>query len=177
MPIFKGQNNNYLLTNFKVMYSTLSHADSLEPVKLDRRLKRDMLLSKLKLRSDKFYFICRNPYRRLESFFREKFRNKVDYFERNGYWQDGQKLFFPYLHIDESFTPEDIKQKLLDTSFSKLITILPEVYLKDRHLRPQWLRLRVSFTKWGIPFRFKVPLVQILKIESMEELDFLNQIF
>lgn len=56
----------YLITNFKVMYSTLFEQKSIECVHFS---KKKILLNNLYLGNSEFYLLVRNPYKRLESFF------------------------------------------------------------------------------------------------------------
>lgn len=174
MPLFKKKDTNkYLLTNYKVMYSTIHNQDNLSLVRMNSSLKLDILLNRFFFSSSKFYFISRNPYERIESFFKDKFRNAVDYYERNGYWQHSQILFFKYLGIDENMSPEMIKQRLISTSFKEIVMILPKVYKDDKHLHPQWFIKIVNIKKYRVPIK----LVKVFKMESQDDLQELQSIF
>ena len=155
------------------MYSTLHQQPQLSLVRMGSAMKHAILLSWLFLSASKFYFISRNPYDRMASFFKDKFRNAVDYYDRKGYWQTSQILFFPYLGIDESTAPEVVKQRLLATSFDEVMAVLPEVYMKDKHLRPQWLITRIKVKTWSVPIK----IIKVFKVESSQDLKQLQELF
>jgi len=178
MPVFKKRNSNqYLLTNYKVMYSTLRYSKSLQRVSIKKDIKRKVLLNRLYLNQTQFYFIVRNPYKKIESFFREKFRKSLDYYDINGYWQDSQKIFFPYLNIDDSMSSELIKEKLQKTTFNEMVALLPEVCMLDGHLQPQYLKTRIYFRRLRLNFTIPIKFKKVFKLESKSDLRELRDIF
>lgn len=95
MPIFKkGNNSLYLLTNYKVMYSTLKQQKEIRRIVFSNKTQFKIVLTQWFLNNFRFYLIVRNPYDKIESFFREKFRKSLDHYEKNGFWQESQKIFF-----------------------------------------------------------------------------------
>ena len=73
MILFKKKNENiYLITNFKVMFTSLSSQSN-----LIRMPKKELYLSALKSwllpSRQKYYFITRDPYDKIESFYKSKF--------------------------------------------------------------------------------------------------------
>ena len=178
MPVFnKTESSLYLITNYKVMYSTLKHQKKLERINIRKKFKFKIVFNKLYLNKKKFYFIARNPYDKVESFFRDKFRKSSNYFDEKGFWQAPQKIFFPFFDIDESMTSELIRQKLIEISFSDFLSVLPKVYMLDRHLHPQWLKQRVKLRVFGINFNFLIKIKKLFKIESQNDLNELKEIF
>lgn len=178
MPLFKKEHTeHYLLTNYKVMYSFLSSRSNLEHIPIGQQAKKRILLHRFYLASGAYYFMARNPFNRIESFFKDKFRKATDYYERKGNWQTSQMLFFPYLGIDKTVSPALVKRTLLDTSFAEMIQMLPELYEKDRHLVPQNRLLTNSLRLKGIKINHKIRIARILKIESREDMTILNKIF
>jgi len=154
----------YLTTNFKVMWSTLRLQDSLTR-RNKKQLLKEKLIEKLSLKASKnHYFLVRNPYTRLESFFKDKMRKNVS---PDVPWQICQKLFFHHLGITDTHNDDDIAEKLKSFSFESFIHILPKVYVTDMHLHPQFWTTYLGIRNWGWPLQFD----QIFKIESdLEEL-------
>ena len=118
------------------------------------------------------YLLVRNPYDRLESFFKEKLRKCVLQTKADPPYQLKlhQEIFYPYLGIDNLNTSLDDKIKIfLDFSFENYIKTLPEVYLLDQHLKPQSYsyRSRIIFlsNKLGINTNIRVNATSDLKNE------------
>jgi hypothetical protein len=179
MPIFKKKDEIglYLLTNYKVMYSTLKHQKDLERINFSNKTKCKIVLGQRYSSHYNFYLLVRNPYDRIESFFREKFRKSLDYYENNGFWQVSQEMFFPYLGINEDMTPETIKTKLKNTSFSNIIAVLPKVYMFDGHLQPQYKKINLGIRILGFSINAPLKIKKVCKIEFAEDLTTLEQIF
>ena len=143
MPIFVNQARDYfIITSFKVTYSTLAAHDSLSEKFLTNYL--DCIRFKGQQSQKQTVMLVRNPYDRIVSFFEDKFirhpnmpaSKRVKYSDRDG-WQACQIVFFPYLNINSSTPPNTIATKLKNTSFSQFVSCLPRVYLQDEHLIPQ----------------------------------------
>lgn len=178
MPIFKKRNNSlYLLTNYKVMYSTLKHQKNIERLVISNKTKYTIILNQWLAKDLKFYLIVRNPYDKIESFFKDKFRQSLNHDENNCVWQASQEIFFPYLDIEESMSPETIKNKFKDTSFSNMIAILPEVYLLDGHLQPQYKEANLVIILWKFTIQVPIRIKKVFKLESLKDLNMLNKIF
>ncbi len=150
MPHFKNIKYGYFISvNFKVMYSTMRTQKHLKKVKLFW-----LLFSK----KDK-YILVRNPYERLESFYRDKLGKHL---VESNKWARSQKIFFRPLGIKNKNTHEKFKQ-LSNLSFESFIKLLPEVYTKNRHLHPQNRMFK------------KVNHTKVLYMEKKEDLLFLAE--
>jgi hypothetical protein len=130
--IFKSLDDSYyIITNFKVMYSTLMRQSNITLLK-----EHDWkVLSECR---ETLYFLVRNPYDRLESFFRDKFiLHPGRSVQTNNFrWQNCQKIFFDELQVSpDDF--DDVQERLTTTSFDQFIEMLPSKYLLDLHLAPQ----------------------------------------
>lgn len=127
MPHFYNQKEHYFIsTNFKVMYTTLKRHKQLKKVSLIR-----LILSK----RDK-YVIVRDPYERLESFFKDRLRKRLI---TENEWLRSQIIFFKPLGISTK-SEEEKYNTIITLPFDQFIKLLPVVYKKNRHLHPQyWL--------------------------------------
>lgn len=124
MPHFYNFKENYFIsTNFKVMYSTLRRQEFLKKVKLFRLL----------LSSKDKYIIVRNPYTRLESFYRDKLGKSLRLEKK---WLRSQKIYFKPLGIN-SKTREEKFNALKNISFEEFIKLIPVTFQKNRHLHLQ----------------------------------------
>ena len=177
MLIFKMKHEDrYLVTNYKVMFTTLKQQPNLAQIQISKRLAATILLNRLRLNRDQFYLLVRNPYNRIESFFKDKFRQCVRSNEEKGKWQSCQKIFFPGLGLDDSMAPSMIAQKLLQTTFKEFVSLLDETYQKDAHLFPQYRALYVErkvTPKIKLPIRYH----KIYKMESAKDLMVLGELF
>ena len=176
MLCFKVKNEElYLVTNYKVMYSTLSKQQNLDQY-LSKKLSFKILFNQMHLNKDQFYLLVRDPYDRTESFFKDKFRKSVKRIEKKGEWQNTHKIFFPYLGLDSSMPDSLIAEKLLSVSFEEFITYLGDVYKINQHLYPQhWaMGIRSSiFPFVNLPISFQ----KVFKMESEGDLNDLAKLF
>ena len=150
MPHFLNAKAHYFLSlNFKVMYTTMKKQVNLKKVLWIRPL----------LSSNEKYFIVRNPYARLESFYRDKLGKDVN---PKKIWLSSQKIYFEPLGITDA--PDEVKmQTIRDMTFEQFIRILPLNYMKNRHLHPQYK----IFT--GLKPK------RILKMENPADMRFLSE--
>jgi len=126
MPFFYSKSKDFLLyTNFKVMYSTLRKQDSL------KRLKGILLWM---YRGKKTYVLGRDPYSRLESFYRDKLNKDLGIDKK---LVRSQKIFLPHVGLNRWSKKKDVVEKLGAIDFPDFIELLPKVYMKNRHLHPQ----------------------------------------
>ena len=166
MPIFKKQQYpHYLITNYKVMYSTLKRQQNLQRINLDTGFFKQYVKSKFIKDPLKMYLVVRDPYARIASFFKEKFRKSVNSYEEKGYWQNAQKIFFPFLGLYDTDTPAKIKETLLATSFDEMVAIIPQVYTLNGHLHPQYYKVKSVISILGISLKYKLKIDNIFKIE------------
>lgn len=168
MPSFIDGDETYILvTNFKVMYSTLRRQPNLIPIP-DYIARRRIIRGKIRRNNLKSYMLVRNPYDRLVSFYTNKFED--DHLNRiNKNWQHCQLIFFPHLNLSPQDDEKIIADRLTATSFDEFSSLLPEVYKLDLHLQPQsWVIRR----KWKGFLSIKIPIDTILRMEfDLERLE------
>jgi hypothetical protein len=139
MPIhyFNPQRSYFLTTNYKVWFSTLEVQPGLRRVDVCRVMRN--VVERQAAGGFPNYLLTRNPYTRLESFFRDKFRqHPVDVrAEEHKEWQHCQQLFFGALAIPPDAPCEAVRVKLLGASFDEFLAELPQVANLDGHITPQ----------------------------------------
>ncbi|MCB9874937.1 MAG: sulfotransferase family 2 domain-containing protein, partial [Planctomycetaceae bacterium] len=132
MPYFICRSKPHLLaTNLKVMFSTLTTQTHLQQLSRPSQLWHSYLRRGHISEFGPQYLIVRDPYRRLISFFNDKFRqHPLGIAEACGYdeWQTCQRIFFPYLGVTRATPPVEIRDALLGTSFEQFAAILPQVF-------------------------------------------------
>ncbi len=183
MIIFKKRDENvFVITNFKVMYSSLRKKESLIRVYPGKRMYLHALESWVSGTS-KFYLVVRNPFKKVMSFYKNKFisaeRNRASMMEEGEEksWQICTEPFFPYLGLSEEDDPNQVSEKLKSTSFDKVISILPEVHLKDGHMVPQHHSLKFPINRYGLRFSIPIKFEKIFKMEEKEDLKELERVF
>jgi hypothetical protein len=163
------------------MYSTLNHQENLIRVHLDRRFRLKALLQWLTPGSN-LYFLARNPYMRILSFYKDKFlkaeSNRI-YSEKyfNKKWQTSTEYFFPYLNLSVNSDSDIISKRLMNTSFDEFMSILPKVYMKDAHMRPQYKSNSIVIRRLGIRFHVPFKFKKIFKMEKEQDKDELKSLF
>ena len=151
MPHFYNKKEKYYISvNFKVMYSSM---------RIQKHLKKVKPFW-LKLSSKPKYVVGRDPYTRLESFYRDKLNKDLD---KTSYWLRSQKIFFKPLGIKKSASKEQKYNSLKNINFQEFIQFLPEVYMNNRHLHPQYK----IFKSLNVAKKFKM--------ESKEDRDYIEQ--
>ncbi len=171
MPIFKRKDKEiYLFTNYKVMYSTLSSQENLLSILGTDRLFLKVLRRRVMSRGSKCYLLVRNPYDRVASFFRDKFRQAVEVSRQRGRWQNCQKIFFPPLGIGISGDPSSVASVMSNTPFSKFVSMLPEVYRFDGHLQPQIWKENLPWPGKIPPWQMAVRFERTYKMEAAQDL-------
>lgn len=169
---FKHSKKHYFITtNFKVCFSTLSyHKELYHPSKLSIFI--NALVRKISKRVGlKHYYLVRNPYDRLESFYRDKLYDAPNkaVFSEDFRWQFCQDLIIEKFGNSEwSFFQK--KEFLLSISFEQFIFFLDKIYLSDRHLSPQRLELNIIYKKWILPIHFDC----VLRVEEASTVEFLR---
>lgn len=150
MPHFLNAKAHYFLSlNFKVMYTTM---------KKQVNLKKVLWIRPLLSSYDK-YFMVRNPYNRLESFYRDKLGKDAN---PRKIWLSSQKIYFEPLGITDA-TDEVKMQMIKSMTFEQFIRILPLNYMKNRHLNPQYKIFAGLKPK------------RILKMENPDDMRFLSE--
>jgi len=163
---FQDKDRSYfLITNFKVLYSTLKRQDNL--VIAEASAVDDLLYST----HVKRYLLVRNPYDRAESFYRDKFvlyPREVKF--REGFrWQQCQRIFFDELGLKgKGF--EEVREGLAETSFRRFVGLLPSKYRADAHLIPQAAALYFAMDGKIHDLSFD----RVLKVEDEASMNFLR---
>ncbi len=143
-------------------------------------------MHRLHLDTMQCYALARDPYSRLESFYKDKLqaniRDKIKTGEDN--WQDSQRVFFPLLGLNDSTPPAQIAGALMGVTFTEFISSLPLIYTKDVHLHPQaWAmklncrRLLKYAPRLGRRLGLSIPLAHIFKMESQADMQDLGELF
>ena len=175
MIVFKQKKENrYLITNYKVMFSSLVNQPNLQRTK-NTSFVIQKVLEILRLRKkSSIHFLIRDPELRLQSFFHNKFRQHIDKTKFND-WEDCQQLFFEFLGIKRSDNSSIIKARILLFTYQDFITTLKDHYLKDRHLAPQNNMFNLSILGIPMPFNNKPDMVYLM--EKNEDLERMGKIF
>jgi hypothetical protein len=172
MPHFVNRSQRYFIsTNYKVLYTLLYHQPQLQGAPKSRLAVNGWLKRWTPLPWQRHFLLVRDPYQRLESFYKDKFRLEPTLALRTyTELQYCQRLFCPYLQITQESEPALIREKLLSFSFAHFIQLLPELYLADGHLHPQ---AHISTLRWRgrtIQLQFD----RVLKIESAPDLAYVQ---
>ena len=153
----------YLTTNAKVMLTTLCNQKNLERLNSTHfagMVWRDFIL----MRKRAHYFLVRNPYDRIVSFYADKFRQSpLRRTEEQG-WQNCQRIFFAHLKISDNTPFDKVRERFLSVSFEEFIKLLPGLYLIDGHLRPQSSLLRARIK--NIPISGLIKFKRIYRMEK-----------
>jgi hypothetical protein len=171
MPHFVNASKHYFVsTNYKVLYSLLYEQPALREIKM-QEVAQHYLSDPVPSPWLGHFFIVRNPYTRLESFFKDKFRqDPVTTTRTYDELQRCQRFFCSYLRIDPADSPLTIREKLLSLSFAQYVHLLPTVYLLDGHLHPQVNMMTIRFR--GAPLQLSFD--RVLKIESAPDRAYLQ---
>ena len=171
MAIFRNREREYcIVTNFKVMFTTLRHLPNMS------RVTRD----DLRAYTGRKYLIVRNPYHRIESFYRDKFQATPRDLINRGFvprrqdwnWERCQYIFFDKFNVDTS-SFEMASRALMATTFDDLIGYLPSKFMLDMHLTPQILAAYVGDgTRAGL---WQVQFDEILQMEDEDHMAFLRR--
>ncbi|MFW6043739.1 MAG: sulfotransferase family 2 domain-containing protein, partial [Marinilabiliaceae bacterium] len=105
------------------------------------------------------YVVGRDPYNRLESFYRDKLNKCLSPGKK---WGGAQRIFFRPLGLTFLSSNKKKYEALNQLTFEKFIRLLPRAYMKNRHLHPQVKIFR------------NLKNVHTLKLESREDLQFMK---
>ena len=173
MPHFINTESGCIIsTNYKVMYTTMCHQKNYRIIS-EKKMFFKTWSRKLYMDIHKHYLIVRNPYRKLISFYQDKFHQHpvkargILHYHR---WENSQKIFFPYLDIKLETSPNDIRTRLINVDFDCFIKLLPKVYLQDPHLWPQYYIKYLRYKSFVVG---RINFDKVLKMESEEDMDFL----
>jgi hypothetical protein len=173
MPHFVNPSKRYYLsTSLKVLYTLLYHEPALQLLCTGGLDLRSYVRRWVYGWRMPHFLLVRNPYDRLESFYKDKFR-QVPATQRLTYdqLQDCQRFFCPFLHIHPDDAPATIREKLLGLSFARFIELLPQVYQCDLHLRPQVMTKLVYYRRRPIA---SLKIDRTLHMESPDDLRYLQ---
>lgn len=154
MLFFRNINNNKIIgTNYKVMSTTFHNYNNFK------------LISETELNINDFiYVLGRNPYERVESFYRDKFNKSLE-LNKSNIWHKCHKIFFPILGISNKLSKKDKINIFKSITFKEFVIMLPEHYYKNTHLYKQ----ATNFKKYKN--------VHKLKIESNHDKIFMEKEF
>jgi hypothetical protein len=148
MWVFKSSiRDSYLATNPKVLTQTLLQQANLTRFTSKRRYLHMLAKEVSPEFGPEYVMLVRNPYKRLESFFKEKLRQKVKMvFDDNPYvLKRHQEIFYSYLKIKPSDPLEVKASALLKLSFKEFIMNIKNVYQLEDHIAPQTLNFSRKF--------------------------------
>ena len=171
MPIKVTINKKkYLIYNYKCMSTSLHNSTLNNQCLREFKFLRDVLYSNFRFSSAEFHILTRNPYDRLESFFKHKLRKRVIKIRKTTIpWELSQKLFFPSLSLTETTPRAQVAEALMGLSFCRFISLLPEIYNLDWHLTPQFYSMYVPRYP-SYFFRIPIRIADIYKMENPGDL-------
>lgn len=172
MWIFRSKIRNcYLAANPKVLTQTLLRQKNLIRFTSKRRYVHFLLKEVSIEAGPEYIMLVRNPFKRVESYFREKLRQKVRLvFDQPPYvLKRHQTIFYPYLGLTEEDSLQKKHDRLLALDFKSFVRALPDVFAVEDHLAPQTRNFSRSIL--GKSFTMKMNrYVQIERKSEMEDL-------
>lgn len=163
----------YLSSNTKVLTSTLRASEQLRFASRKKEVIH-ALKKRFGLKALPHYVLSRDPYKRTESFFKEKLRQKVKaVFDKDIPYKLKlhQEIFYPLAGIEAQMSLQEKVGRLLAISFNAYVRYLPKVYMKDVHLRPQ---SNIAYQKVKGVFPHRLTFDRVIKIENDADMQFLN---
>lgn len=144
-----------LATNYKVMYSSIYNSKLFTKVSLKKAL---LYIARPSYRK---VLLTRSPYKRLESFYKDKIEREPKKFKIN---QNCQSIILNYFSIEQDV---DTAKKFFESfSFENFVLSLPNFYYKDQHLTPQ----TQTMTKAGFYFGRFFQMIDIDNVENKKSL-------
>ena len=156
MPIFTTTDRSILIgSSYKVLYTTLSLTEGLHLIN-GNEVPRFHPEAKV-------YFLCRNPYLRLESFYRDKLVVSLRNIEN---LQHCQQIILEAFDLDK-IDIQAAKTFLSTMNINHLVSCLPFIYKKDGHLQPQTIFYKELI---GLLQKSKIvnQEVELIKIEHQD---------
>jgi hypothetical protein len=177
MWVFKSKyKSSYLAANPKVFTQTLLRQDSLIRF-LSKKRYWHFTLKEIDPRLGPEYFmLVRNPYNRVESYFKEKLRQKVYkvFDEQDPYiLKRHQVIFYNYLDVSTASPLQEQVDAILSLDFKSFVKLLPKVYHLEDHLAPQ----THNFSRRLFGSFRTMKMNHYIRIESKEELSWLADYF
>lgn len=168
MPYFNVISSNKLvITNFKVMFSSFKKSHKF------KKIKRFEARLQIAFKNPPIYFMVRDPYQKAISFYKDKFQKiprQAD-LSKPFKWEKPQRVFFPLLGLcTKKNSPQEIKQRLMDTSFDEYVEMLAKCHHLDEHIQPQhWILDNPSY-KFLKTLSVNKHQITILKMDSTEDM-------
>lgn len=144
-----------VVTNYKVMFSTLNTSDNYQEI---RFLKAITFLLNPTYTN---YFLTRSPYNRLESFYKDKLEIHLN----PSKWQYCQRVIINTMGW-QHFSESEIIKKLSNMDYETFILNLEKYYIKDLHMTPQYLTIK----KGGIYFGNHIQKIDIDNPKGKEKI-------
>jgi len=168
MPYFSVISSNKLvITNFKVMFSSFKKSPKFKKLK---RFEARLLIACAK---PQVYFMVRDPYQKAISFYKDKFQKiprQAD-LSKPFKWEKPQRVFFPSLGLCvKKNSCEEIKQRLIETSFDEFVQMLAECHHLDEHIQPQHWILDNPTYKFIKTLGVNKQQITLLKMDSVEDM-------
>jgi len=168
MPYFSVISSNKLvITNFKVMFSSFKKSQNFKKLK---RFEARLLIA---FKNPDVYFMVRDPYQKAISFYKDKFQkipSQAD-FSKPFKWEKPQRVFFPLLGLCvKKNTPQEIKKRLMDTSFDEFVILLAQCYHLDEHVHPQYWILQNPVYGFLKSLGLKKHNITIFKMDRAEDM-------
>ena len=168
MPFFKVKDENKLvITNFKVMFTSFKETPQFV------KIKRLEAKRRIKFNQPEIFFTVRNPYNRVTSFFLDKFRNiPLSVNPDSSYkWERPQRVFFPLLGLPiRASDVNEVRDRLLNTSFSDYIMMLHRIHEVDEHVNPQSWILNHPRYYFAQSLDLELKDINCIKIEDSKEM-------
>lgn len=165
MPVFHHKaSNQYVLNSYKVLFSLFADSPAWSLLgEFSPRVAASIVRRNALFRTTQ---IVRNPYDRLVSCFKDKFRKQpLRIHEQNFEWQACHKIMFPFCRISPHDPSHVMAQRFLEMSFPEFLEILPRVYQLEEHFHPQVWSSSLSI---GKSRRFRLPFVRVIRMEEKE---------
>lgn len=177
MFVYKSKiNGDFIAANPKVLTSTLDSQKNILRYFSKKRYIHFVCQNIGVSAGGKYFFLARNPFSRIESYFNEKLRQKVlKVLDQVQPYQlkRHQEIFYPYLNIDDNISDEEKVKKLLELNFNDFVELLQKVHRKEDHLSLQ----SDNYTRNLLGIRLRPKFENILHVERERDLDFLSNHF
>ena len=135
------------------------------------------MLNKTGIKNAPFVLVVRDPYKRFESYYKDKVLRAGQTFKRTGVWQQGVRILFPFLDINDTTPDEEVARRIESMTLDQLTEILPDIYLKDGHLQLQSKLLYAKFSRYSVRTQTGVSYDRIFKMESHDDKQRLADLF
>ncbi len=165
VPVFRLKDTpreTIALVSYKVLYCQFVESPHWEDLGLVGPIGR--LWVETELKRGRAIMVVRNPFSRVESCFKDKFRKEPMRLGQPDFvWQYCQNIVLDRLEVDPQAKDEVKAQALLDMSLADFVQMLPEVSKMDGHSMPQFRFKQLSWRGRGLGHW---PGVRHIKIED-----------